>query len=144
MTVTKVKPATWFWIIAVIGLLWNLAGIASFIMRITVSQETLDAMSPDERTLYSDFPLWVLITYCVAVFGSTIGNILLLMRKKSATPVLIVGFVAIILQMIYTIFMSRALELHGPRSLGVPSLVIIFGVVLIWLARTATRKGWID
>jgi hypothetical protein len=136
------KPPTWFWVITIVALLWNLGGIASFIMHVTMSHDTLQAMPEEERALYTDFPVWVLVTYCFAVFGSTLGNVLLLLRKKSATPVLIVSFIAIVLQMIYTVFMSRAVELHGPSALGIPVLVTVFGIVLIVLSKHATARGW--
>ena len=144
MTTASNKPAAWFWIIAVIGLLWNLGGVYSFILHITMSEETVQTMSDDERSLYTNFPGWVLVTYCVAVFGSTIGSVLLLMRKSVATPVLITSFVAIVLQMIYTIFLSKAVEVHGPQALGVPSLVIIYGALLVWTSMKASAKGWLD
>jgi len=136
------NPPTWFWIVTSIALLWNIGGIASFIMHITMSEETLQTMSQDERELYTNFPGWVLVTYCIAVFGSTLGNVLLLLRRRSATPVLIVSFVAIILQMIYTVFISRAVELHGPQALGIPIFVTVFGIMLIVISRHATAKGW--
>ena len=137
------KPPTWFWVLAVVGMLWNLGGIASLIMHITISEDALQAMPEGERSLYTNFPAWVLVTYCIAVFGSTLGNILLLLRRKSATPVLIVSFIAILLQMIYTIFMSRAIELHGPAAMGIPTLVTVFGIVLIAVSRHASSKGWL-
>lgn len=143
MSTSTNKPATWFWIVTVITLLWNLGGVTSFVMHITMSEETLQAMSEDERGLYTNFPTWLTITYFIAVFGSVLGNVLLLMRRRVATPILVVSFMAIVLQMFYTVFMSKAVEVHGPISLGVPVLVFVIGAFLIWLSRHATAKGWL-
>lgn len=143
MNSTATKPATWFWIVAILALLWNLGGVMSFIMHITISDETLQAMSEDERELYTDFPVWLTVTYFIAVFGGLLGNVLLLLRRKIATPVLIVSLIAIMLQMIYTVFMSRAVEIHGAQALGVPVFVTVIGFLLILLSRHATAKGWL-
>ena len=137
------KPATWFWIVSIIALLWNLGGIMSFIMHVTMSDETLQAMPEPERQLYTNFPMWVTITFCIAVFGSTIGNVLLLLRKKLATPVLITSFVAIVLQMIYTVFISNVIAVHGLPALGLPILVTVIGGLLVWVSQTADAKGWL-
>jgi hypothetical protein len=144
MSATNNKPATWFWIIGILALLWNFGGIASFIMHVTMSEETLQAMPEEERMLYTNFPVWVMITYSVAVFAGTLGNILLLLRKRSATPLLMVSFVAILFQMIYTVFMSNAVAVHGPQALGIPTFVVVFGALLVWLSLTATVRGWLD
>ena len=141
---TPIKPPTWFWVLAIVGLIWNILGILSFIMHITISPETLGAMPEQERALYTGFPTWVLVTFCIAVFGSTIANILLLLRNAIATPLFVTSFIAILLQMVYTIFISNAIAVHGPAALGVPTLVVIFGAVLLWLSSTAKSRGWIS
>jgi hypothetical protein len=143
MNPTANKPATWFWIVTILALLWNLGGVMSLIMHITISDETLQGMSEDERELYTDFPMWVTVTYFIAVFCGLLGNVLLLLRRRIATPVLIVSFVAILLQMLYTVFMSRAVEIHGPQALGVPIFVTVIGFLLILLSRHAASKGWL-
>src|SRR6478609_7643657 len=93
MSTSTNKPAAWFWIVSVISLLWNLMGVMAFVMQVTMSPEALQAMSEGERSLYTDIPMWSTITFGVAVFGDTLGSILLLLRKKLATMVFTVSIV---------------------------------------------------
>jgi len=145
MSTTSNKPAAWFWIVGIVALLWNLGGVMSFVMHITISPETIEAMPQVERELYTNFPAWVTLIFFIAVSGSVLGNILLLMKRKLATMVLIIAFAAILIQMLYTVFMSKAIEVHGAaQALLIPMLVTVIGAVLVWLSRTATAKGWLN
>jgi hypothetical protein len=140
---TTTKPATWFWVVSGIALVWNLMGVMAYIMQVTMSPEALQALPENERTLIESVPTWATAAFAIAVWGSTLGSILLLMRKKIATPVLILSFAGILVQMYYNLFMSKSMEVYGPGGLAMPIMVLVFGVFLIWFSRKATANGWI-
>ncbi|MEY4929844.1 MAG: hypothetical protein RI909_568 [Bacteroidota bacterium] len=138
------KPATWFWVVSAIALVWNLMGVMAYIMQVTMSPEALQALPENERTLMESVPTWATSAFAIAVWGSTLGAVLLLMRKKIATPVLIFSFAGILVQMYYNLFMSKAFEVYGPGGLAMPIMVFVFGLFLIWFSRKATSHGWIN
>lgn len=138
------KPATWFWIVSALALVWNLMGVMAYIMQVTMTPEALQALPENERTLMESVPTWATGAFAIAVWGSTLGSILLLMRKKIATPVLIFSFAGILVQMYYNLFMSKSMEVYGPGGLAMPIMVLIFGAFLIWFSRKATSHGWIN
>lgn len=141
---TSTKPATWFWVVSAIALVWNLMGVMAYIAQVTMSPEALQALPENERTLMESVPMWVTSAFAIAVWGSTLGSILLLMRKKLATPVLIFSFVGILVQMYYNLFMSKSMEVYGPGGLAMPIMVLLFGAFLIWFSRKSTANGWIN
>lgn len=138
------KPATWFWVVSGIALVWNLMGVMAYIMQVTMSPEALQALPENERTLMESVPTWATSAFAIAVWGSTLGSILLLLRKKLATPVLILSFVGILVQMYYNLFMSKSMEVYGPGGLAMPIMVLLFGAFLIWFSRKSTSHGWIN
>jgi hypothetical protein len=138
------KPATWFWVVSALALVWNLMGVMAYIMQVTMSPEALQALPENERTLMESVPTWVTSAFAIAVWGSTLGSILLLMRKKIATPVFILSFVGILVQMYYNLFMSKSMEVYGPGGLAMPIMVLVLGVFLIWFSRKATSNAWIN
>lgn len=141
---TSTKPATWFWVVSAIALVWNLMGVMAYIAQVTMSPEALQALPENEKTLMESVPMWVTSAFAIAVWGSTLGSILLLMRKKIATPVLIFSFVGILVQMYYNLFMSKSMEVYGPGGLAMPIMVLLFGAFLIWFSRKSTANGWIN
>lgn len=138
------KPSTGFWIISIIALIWNLMGVFAYIAQVNMSDEIIAALPEAERALYENVPAWVTGAFAIAVFGGALGCILLLLRKKLATSVLIISLIGIIAQMIYNFGMSKAAEVYGPGGMVMPAMVVLIGVFLVWYAKQATAKGWLS
>lgn len=138
------KPAASFWIISIVALLWNLIGIMAFSMDIMMTPEALDALPAAERELYESSPIWLKFVYGVAVFGGTVGSILLLMKKFSAYRVFLVSLIAILIQMLYSILFTKSMEVYGPTALIMPVLVIAIAFFLLWYTKSCQTKGWIS
>jgi hypothetical protein len=63
-----------------------------------------------ERALYESVPAWATGAFAVAVWGGALGCLLLLLKKKLATPVLILSFIGIVVQMIHSFFIANSIE----------------------------------
>ena len=137
------KPTRSYWIISIVALVWNLMGVASYLMSVSMSPEALAALPEAERALYADIPVWATSAFAIAVFGGTLGCILLLMRKALAIPVFMVSLVGIVVQMIYGLFMSGVVELRGVSAAIMPVVVIAVAVYLITFSNSAKKQGLI-
>lgn len=142
-TATRTSPSRSFWIVGVLALLWNLIGIMTYLMTVTMSQETLDAMPAAERALYMNVPPIVTSAYAIAVFGGTFGSIGLLMRKAWSIPVFIVSLAAIVVQMGHALFMSALLDVQGAGAAVLPLLIVAIAAFLVWYSTAARQRGWI-
>ncbi len=144
MSESTSKPSTGFWVISIIAFIWNLMGVFAYIAQVNMSDEIIAALPEAERTLYENVPSWVTGAFAIAVFGGALGCILLLLRKKLATSVLIISLIGIIAQMIYNFGMSKAAEVYGPGGMIMPAMVVLIGLFLVWYAKQATAKGWLS
>ena len=136
------KPATWFWVVSAIALVWNLMGVMAYMTQVMLSPEAIQAMPENERALRESTPAWATSAFAIAVWGGALGSILLLLRRKIATPILILSFVGVLVQMAHAFFMSNSIEVYGPGGMVMPIMVLIFGAFLIWFSRKATANGW--
>ncbi len=143
MTTTQTKLPVSFWIIGIVALLWNLGGIVSFSSDVFMSPEAMEKLTDAQRELYENTPVWLKFIYGVAVFSGTLGCILLLMRKASAIRVFIVSLVTILIQMLYSLFMTNAIEVYGAVGIVMPLLVIGIAIFLIWYSNKSKANGWI-
>ena len=130
-----------FWIVGGIFLVWNLMGVMAFIMQITMSDEALAALPEAQRALYTDVPIWATAAFAVAVFGGTLGCILLLLKKALAVPVFVASLIGIVIQTSHSLLMTPALEVLGPGSLGMPIAVTAGAIFLVWYASRAKANG---
>lgn len=141
---SSTKPTPAFWIVSVLALVWNLMGVAAFIGQMTITPEAIAMLSPAEQELYSNVPLWATIAFGVAVWGSALGCVLLLLRKKLAVPVLSIAFAGILVQMVHSLAISKSIEVYGPGGMIMPVLVILIGGFLVWYSRKAAALGWLN
>lgn len=141
MTASTKKPTTSFWIIGIIALVWNLMGVFAYLQEAYMTAEDLAALPPDQQAFYENAPAWVTGAFALAVFGGALGCLLLLLRKKLATFVLIISFIGILAQMSYNFFISKSMEVYGPGEMIMPVMVIVVGVFLVWYSKKMHTQG---
>ncbi len=137
------QPTKGYWIISALALLWNLIGVATYLMSVTMGPEALAEMSEAERALYTDVPVWATSAYAIAVFSGTLACVALLLRKTWARPLFALSLVAIIVQMGHALLMTPMLEVQGGGAAVLPVLIIAVAVFLLWYAGRAKRQGWL-
>lgn len=138
------KPTTLFWIIGVAALIWNGLGVMSYLGQALMTDEVKAALPEAERALYENIPTWVTAAFAIAVFAGLLGSIFLLARKKAARFVFLISLIAILAQMSYNLFMSKAAEVYGSGGVIMPVMVILIGVFLLMYSKKAIEKGWLS
>ena len=133
----------WFWSVAVIALLWNLMGLAAFIMQVTMTDEVLAQLPVAEQELYANLPSWVNIAFGVAVMAGTVAAIGLILRKTWAFPMFVISLLGIIAQQSYMYFMSNVIEVMGAGSMVLPMLVLLLAIFFAWFSHSSSQKAWL-
>ncbi|MEP1352545.1 MAG: hypothetical protein ABJX32_18640 [Tateyamaria sp.] len=127
------KPHFSFWIIAGLGLVWNLMGCLNFITQ--MNADAVAKMPELYQLIISSRPLWATLAFGLAVFGGAVGCILLLLRRDMARIALLVSLVAILLTVGQTI---SAVGL-APSTI----LALLVGAALFWYSSIVYRAGWL-
>lgn len=132
-----------FWIIAVLALLWNLLGLAMFVMQVTMSPETLAAMPATQREVVEATPSWLDAVFGVAVASGVLGAVGLLLRRRWAVPMFALSLAAVLVQVLAGYLVTPAWAASGAAGLVLPALLIAIAIALVGYARTAVRRGWL-
>jgi hypothetical protein len=144
MNAPVVQRPAWFWIVAMLALLWNLFGVAMFYMQYSMTPEQLAQMPEAQRTVQQALPGWLYAVNGVAVALGTVGSLLLLLGKRLALPMLWLSLIAVVVMFGYCLFPGRMIELLGAaQALPMPIVVTVFAALLVWFARTSIARGWI-
>jgi hypothetical protein len=145
MNVTAATPRpTSFWVIAIAALIWNLIGMAMFYMQINMSPEQLATMTAEQRQVYEATPSWLNIAFGIGVFGGVLGAIGLLLKKKWATPVFLISYIAILVQMISAYMMTPAWAAYGASGLIMPIVIVVVSLLLWRYSAKAAVRGWLS
>lgn len=143
MTSSGSKPKTWFWIVSALALVWNLMGVMAYIGQVTMSPDAMQALPEEQRSFYTSVPAWATGAFAIAVFGGTLGCLLLLLRRRWATLVLIVSLAGILVQMFHSFVIANSIEVFGPGGMVMPIMILAIAIGLIWFSRKATANGWL-
>ena len=135
------RPPAWFRVVAIVALLWELFGVATYLMHVGILPG--GQMTDVERDLTNSMPIWATAAYALAVFAGAVGALGLLLGRSWARPLLILSLVAVVVQFGWWLLLSGALEALGPSAATMPVVVILVGVALVWLANTGVRRGWL-
>lgn len=135
------KPTKWLKTISIFAIVWNLLGIAAYLMQVFMTDEHKALLPEAEQALYANIPAWYTAAFALAVFGGFLGSVLLLMKKKLAVSLLFLSLIAVFVQMYYNFFISHSMEVYGPGSAVMPILVILIAIFLVGYARKLHANG---
>ncbi len=140
---TSSGPPRSFYIIGIAALIWNLIGVMTYVMQVTMSEAAIAALPEGQQAFIQNSPVWVTAAYAIATNAGALGCVLLLVRQSWAYLVLVVSFAGILVQNLYGYFMGGAVEVYGAAGVGLSVAVMAIGAFLIWYAKGATDKGWL-
>jgi hypothetical protein len=106
-----------------------------------MNADSLASFPESYRPIIEDRPAWATAAFAIAVFGGSLGSLLLLLRKSAAIYVLIASLLGVIVTMMHIFGVA------GLRSFEIWIGVLMQLVVtafLIWYSKLAERKGWIS
>lgn len=133
--VVGASPPAWLRIIAALGLLWNLFGVYAYLLTVGV----LDGGDPSMSA--AAMPGWVTGAFAIAVFGGALGCLALLLLKRLSTWLLLISFLAVLAQDLWAFVLRTGGAAENPI---LPLLVNLVAILLVWLAYSADKKGWLS
>jgi uncharacterized membrane protein len=143
MTTTN-KPNTWYWIIAVIALLWNAMGVFRYLIQAYNVEGFREQFTADQLALIDSTPAWVTAVFAIAVFTGLLGAILLLLRRKLAVSMFGVSLICVLIQMINSWLGTDALDQFGKvDAIVMPIIVIIISIFMYYYSKGAKQKHWL-
>ena len=138
MTNSSTKPPIWFWIVSVLGLIWNGMGVDYYLGQAYQTERWLTQHTSDQLETMSTTPSWVTAAFAIAVFGGALGCLALLFRKRIANTLFLLSLLGVIVQQGY-IFINgynQGFLMHA--------MIIVFALFLVWFGRKSASNGWIS
>ncbi len=130
------SPApAWLRIVALLALLWNLFGVYAYLQTVGALPGGDPAMSAATK------PTWVTAAFAVSVFAGALGSLGLLLLKRWAKLLLLLSLLCVLAQDVWAFVLSESAPDKGPI---LPIAVNLVAILLVWLAYTADRRGWLS
>ncbi len=129
-----------FWAIGAIALIWNVLGAINFVVQ--MNPDSLAAYREVEQALIVGRPAWATVAFAIAVFGGSLGCLMLLLKKSAAFYLFIASLLGVIVTMIHTLGVDVDFGLG--EILGIILMPLLVAAFLIWYSRRARSKSWIS
>jgi hypothetical protein len=134
------KPKWLLWA-GIASLIWNLFGVAAFIMQATMSNEALSSLPAEQQELWVDMGVATWIAYAVAVGAGTIGAIGIILGRKWAVLLFLLSLAAIAAQFSYPL--GYALGNDMISLMIFPAFVFTIAITQWLFARKWRDSGWL-
>lgn len=135
------KIPVWYWIVAVLALLWNGLGVMAYLTKAFITDEMIATLPEEQQAEYlMEMPSWYTAVFALAVFCGFLGAISLLIKKKWAYILFIISAITATIQHVY-LFSSGHIK-DGVTAI-MPIMVIVVCILLVLLAKSAIAKQWI-
>lgn len=143
MTTTN-KPNKWFWIIAILALLWNLIGVSRYLMEAYKVEAIRVNLNADQLAIMDGNPAWLTAVFAIAVFSGLLACLLLLLKRKFAVTLFGISLLCVLIQMISSWVTTNIIEVFGTlEGVVMPMIVIIISIFLYYYSKGASQKGWL-
>ena len=139
----KASVPLWFWGIAVVALLWNIIGCVILLSEVFAQEAMMESMTEAQKAWSRSTPSWIYFVFAISVSAGVAGSICLLMRKRMSIQLFTVSFVAVLIQMVYTMLIAGGLQIMGPSGAVMPAVVVMLSIAWLLLSLYFKGKGWL-
>ncbi len=136
------QPPKWYLAVAIVALLWNLAGCAAYLSDVRLTPEDVARMTAAQQALYAARPSWPVAATAIAVWGGAAGSLGLILRRRCAAPLLVASLLGLVAQDV-SLFVLPGAPAIDATAIVLQSVVFLVGVGLVVLFRKATAERWI-
>jgi len=141
---TTNKPKLWFWIIAILGLLWNAYGVSAYLLTAYKVESVREVFTEEQLALVDATPSWLIGAFAIAVFSGFLGSILLLLRRKFAIFLFGISLLCVLIKMITEWFTTAKIEVFGTvEGIVLPLTIIVVAIFLYFYSKGAKQRGWL-
>ncbi|MHA6722277.1 hypothetical protein [Sphingomonas sp. RS2018] len=138
------RPPLWYWAVAILLLLWGLAGVAACAQQLRLGADAMGPADDHYRALYAALPVWYNWVYAVATLAGLGGAILLLLRRATARTMFVISLIAVLIQFGWLFATTDIVAVRGAgATLPFPIFIAAVALFQIWFASLALRRGWI-
>jgi hypothetical protein len=141
--VTHTRAPAWFRLVSLLALLWNLFGVWQYLGHVG-AVPMMQAPNAEEAAIAAGAPAWVTAAFAIGVFGGALGALGLILAKSWTRSLFILSLVAAAVQFSWWCFLSGAAESIGPSIYALPAVIIATALLLVWLAGTGIKRGWLN
>ena len=140
---TSFRVPIWFWILSLLAITWNAIGVVAYLGESYMTAEQFAKLDPAIQDAYNNRPSFIVAAFAIAVFSGLAGSIFLLLRKKLAVPLLVLSFIAVCTQHVYSFGIAKMHTIVSTFNVVMAIVVFLIAFALMIFAVSRKKLGWL-
>jgi hypothetical protein len=143
-TASASTKAPWhLWVVGVVSLLWNAVGALDFTMTQLEVTAYLKGLTPAQLEYIYGFPFWAVLVWGVGTWGSLLGSLFLLLRRRFAVKLFGASIIGALLTNLYSYGLSDGLKVmqNGVGAVIFSVVICVIVILLFVYARAMRQRG---
>ena len=135
MNRTNARTPAHLWIVGILALLWNAVGAFDYAATQLRLDFYMSQFTQVQLDYFYGFPAWMDAAWAIAVWGSLLGSLALLMRRAWAVTLFGVAILGMLVSSIYNFVISNGAEIMGEGAVMFTVVIWIIALFLFFYAR---------
>ena len=132
--------AGWFWLGAVISLLFAAGACVLYLLHVMTDPATLPL---DQRTVFAAEPYWVTSAFGLGALAEAVASLMLLFRRKIAQRLALVSVVGFLVWLAGFFAVPELREVISANDMAVAIAIAAISWTIFWFARHSGQRGWL-
>jgi hypothetical protein len=141
MNDTTVRVPRHLWIVGIIAVLWNAIGAFDYAATQLRIESYMSQFTPEQLAYFYGFPAWSVATWAIAVWGSLVASLGLLLRQSWTVWLFGVAIVAMAITTLYNFVLSDGLAIMGAGAAAFSAVIWVIAFALFFYARAMAQRG---
>ena len=140
MNETRTKTPVHLWIVGILALLWNAVGCFDYYATQTKLESYMSQFTPQQLEYFYSFPAWADAAWAIAVWGSLLGAVGLLLRKAWAVWLFGLAILAMLVTAVYNFALSDGMAIMGREAVIFTGVIWVIALFLYFYARAMAGR----
>lgn len=129
------------WLIGIVGLLWSVMGVVSFVLTQMNVEAVMSGFPPQQREYFLSFPLWAVACWAIGVFGGVAGCVLLLLKNRLAVHALFASMLGMAVCNVGGLFLLGGMEImRQTDGVGLTVFPVMVAALLASYSRAMSAR----
>ena len=124
------KAPIHLWIVGILAVLWNAIGAFDYAATQLKLDFYMSQFTQEQLDYFYAFPAWVDASWAIAVWGSLVASLLLLMRKALSAWLFGLAILAMAVTAVYNFFLSDGMAVMGDEA---ATFTVVIWVIALFL-----------
>ena len=135
------KAPLHLWIVGAVTLLWNAVGALDYVATQLRIEPYMSQFTPEQLEYFYGFPAWTVAAWARGVWGSLLGSLFLLLRRRWAVWLFGIAIAGLAVTTLHNFVLTDGAAVMGSGAAVFSAVIWVIALFLFFYARAMAKRG---